>query len=85
MQAVREHDRLWLEDGPRDLAGPVEWGGWRIDIKSRFRAFWMVTVATLALLARWRMTARERYPTTATLSRFVASRVPLSEEAAAAL
>jgi tRNA(Ile)-lysidine synthase len=31
VQAVREHDRLWLEDGPRDLAGPVDWGGWRIE------------------------------------------------------
>jgi tRNA(Ile)-lysidine synthase len=30
VQAVREHDRLWLEQGPVDLAGEVEWGGWRI-------------------------------------------------------
>jgi len=31
VQAVREHDRLWLEDGPRALDGPVEWGAWRIE------------------------------------------------------
>jgi tRNA(Ile)-lysidine synthase len=31
VQAVREHDRLWLEDGPRDLDGAVEWGAWRIE------------------------------------------------------
>ena len=31
VQAVREHDRLWLESGPRDLDGPVVWGGWRIE------------------------------------------------------
>jgi tRNA(Ile)-lysidine synthase len=31
VQAVREHDRLWLEDGPRDLDRPVIWGGWRIE------------------------------------------------------
>ncbi|HEY6963155.1 MAG TPA: tRNA lysidine(34) synthetase TilS [Gaiellaceae bacterium] len=31
VQAVREHDRLWLEDGPRALDGVVEWGGWRIE------------------------------------------------------
>jgi tRNA(Ile)-lysidine synthase len=31
MQAVREHDRLWLESGPRDLDRPVVWGGWRIE------------------------------------------------------
>jgi tRNA(Ile)-lysidine synthetase-like protein len=31
VQAVREHDRLWLEDGPRDLDRPVTWGGWRIE------------------------------------------------------
>jgi tRNA(Ile)-lysidine synthase len=31
VQAVREHERLWLEDGPRDLDGVVEWGGWRIE------------------------------------------------------
>jgi tRNA(Ile)-lysidine synthetase-like protein len=30
MQAVREHDRLWLERGPVDLAGEVRWGEWRI-------------------------------------------------------
>jgi tRNA(Ile)-lysidine synthase len=30
LQAVREHDRLWLERGPVDLRGEVEWGGWRI-------------------------------------------------------
>ncbi len=30
VQAVREHDRLWLESGPRDLDGEVVFGGWRI-------------------------------------------------------
>jgi len=30
VQAVREYDRLWLERGPVDLDGTVEWGGWRI-------------------------------------------------------
>ena len=30
VQAVREHDRLWLEQGPVDLRGEIEWGGWRI-------------------------------------------------------
>ena len=31
VQAVREHDRLWLESGPRELDGEVVWGGWRIE------------------------------------------------------
>jgi tRNA(Ile)-lysidine synthase len=31
VQAVREHDRLWLESGPLDLDGPVVFGGWRIE------------------------------------------------------
>jgi len=31
LQAVREHDRLWLESGPVELAGRVDWGGWRIE------------------------------------------------------
>jgi tRNA(Ile)-lysidine synthetase-like protein len=31
VQAVREHDRLWLESGPVDLAGRVDWGPWRIE------------------------------------------------------
>ena len=31
LQAVREHDRLWLESGPVALVGSVEWGGWRIE------------------------------------------------------
>jgi tRNA(Ile)-lysidine synthetase-like protein len=31
VQAVREHDRLWLEQGPIDLRGSVEWGPWRIE------------------------------------------------------
>jgi tRNA(Ile)-lysidine synthase len=31
VQAVREHDRLWLESGPRDLEGEVVFGGWRIE------------------------------------------------------
>ena len=30
IQAVREHDRLWLERGPVELRGEVDWGGWRI-------------------------------------------------------
>jgi tRNA(Ile)-lysidine synthase len=30
VQAVREHDRLWLERGPVDLLGTVRWGPWRI-------------------------------------------------------
>lgn len=30
VQAVREHDRLWLESGPVALRGEVEWGRWRI-------------------------------------------------------
>jgi tRNA(Ile)-lysidine synthetase-like protein len=30
LQAVREYDRLWLERGPLDLDGEVEWGPWRI-------------------------------------------------------
>jgi len=31
LQAVREHDRLWLERGPVDLQGTVAWGPWRIE------------------------------------------------------
>src|SRR5229473_3257663 len=30
VQAVREYDRLWLEQGPVALAGEVQWGEWRI-------------------------------------------------------
>jgi tRNA(Ile)-lysidine synthetase-like protein len=30
LQAVREHDRLWLEQGPVKLDGEVLFGGWRI-------------------------------------------------------
>lgn len=30
VQAVREHDRLWLESGPVRLQGEVSWGQWRI-------------------------------------------------------
>jgi tRNA(Ile)-lysidine synthase len=30
VQAVREYERLWLERGPVELAGEVQWGGWRI-------------------------------------------------------
>jgi tRNA(Ile)-lysidine synthase len=35
VQAVREHDRLWLERGPVDLAGEVRWGEWRIRSRTR--------------------------------------------------
>jgi tRNA(Ile)-lysidine synthase len=31
LQAVREHERLWLEHGPVDLRGVVDWGPWRIE------------------------------------------------------
>jgi tRNA(Ile)-lysidine synthase len=31
LQAVREHDRLWLERGPVELRGTVSWGPWRIE------------------------------------------------------
>ena len=31
LQVVREYDRVWLEAGPRDLDGAVEWGTWRIE------------------------------------------------------
>ena len=31
VQAVREHERLWLESGPVALDGAVEWGPWRIE------------------------------------------------------
>jgi len=31
VQAVREHDRLWLEPGPQELRGTLEWGEWRIE------------------------------------------------------
>ena len=34
VQAVREYDRLWLERGPVDLDGTVEWGGWRITART---------------------------------------------------
>jgi len=30
VQAVREHERLWLEHGPVDLAGEIRWGAWTI-------------------------------------------------------
>ena len=30
VQAVREHERLWLEHGPVELAGEVRWGEWVI-------------------------------------------------------
>jgi tRNA(Ile)-lysidine synthetase-like protein len=30
LQAVREYDRLWLEQGPVDLRREVRWGPWRI-------------------------------------------------------
>jgi tRNA(Ile)-lysidine synthase len=31
IQAVREHNRIWLEHGPVELVGAVEWGAWRIE------------------------------------------------------
>jgi tRNA(Ile)-lysidine synthase len=30
LQAVREYDRVWLEQGPVELRGEVRWGPWRI-------------------------------------------------------
>ena len=30
LQAVREHERLWLERGPVELAGEIRWGDWTI-------------------------------------------------------
>jgi tRNA(Ile)-lysidine synthase len=30
LQAVREHERLWLEQGPVEIAGEVRWGEWVI-------------------------------------------------------
>ena len=30
LQAVREHERLWLERGPVEIAGEVRWGEWVI-------------------------------------------------------
>ena len=30
LQAVREHERLWLEQGPVELAGEIQWGAWTI-------------------------------------------------------
>jgi tRNA(Ile)-lysidine synthase len=30
VQAVREHERLWLERGPVELVGEIRWGEWRI-------------------------------------------------------
>jgi tRNA(Ile)-lysidine synthetase-like protein len=30
---VREHDRLWLEQGPVELQGSVSWGRWVIESK----------------------------------------------------
>ncbi len=29
--AVREYDRLWLEDAPVELDGPIRWGAWTIE------------------------------------------------------
>jgi len=30
VQAVREHERLWLERGPVELSGEIRWGRWTI-------------------------------------------------------
>jgi tRNA(Ile)-lysidine synthase len=35
VQAVREHERLWLEPGPQELRGTLEWGQWRIESRLR--------------------------------------------------
>ena len=34
VQAVREYERLWLERGPVELDGTVEWGPWRISART---------------------------------------------------
>jgi hypothetical protein len=34
LQAVREHDRLWLERGPVRLDGEVSFGGWRDSLRA---------------------------------------------------
>jgi tRNA(Ile)-lysidine synthase len=34
VMAVREYDRLWLEQGPVELKGEVRWGGWVIRSRS---------------------------------------------------
>ncbi len=31
LQAVREYDNVWLEQGPAPLTGPVRWGPWTIE------------------------------------------------------
>jgi tRNA(Ile)-lysidine synthase len=31
VQAIREYDRVWLERGPVELRGSLEWGPWRIE------------------------------------------------------
>jgi tRNA(Ile)-lysidine synthase len=31
--AVREYDRVWLEDAPVPLEGPVRWGAWEIEAR----------------------------------------------------
>ena len=33
LTAVREYDRVWLEQTPVALEGLVQWGGWRIESK----------------------------------------------------
>jgi tRNA(Ile)-lysidine synthetase-like protein len=35
LQAVREYERLWLEQGPVPLDGTVSWGPWRITARER--------------------------------------------------
>ncbi|MHB8642912.1 MAG: tRNA lysidine(34) synthetase TilS [Gaiellaceae bacterium] len=35
LQAVREYERLWLEQGPVALEGTVNWGPWRISARER--------------------------------------------------
>jgi tRNA(Ile)-lysidine synthase len=34
LMVVREYDRLWLERGPVDLDGTVQWGPWRITART---------------------------------------------------
>jgi tRNA(Ile)-lysidine synthase len=71
VQAVREYDRLWLERGPVDLAGTVEWGPWRI------------TASTPGLKVRgWRPGDRLAGRTKKIQDVFVDAKIPRSEREA---